>query len=382
MTRTAKILAELIALPSVNPAFVPHGAASARQTRQFFGEKNVSDFLAATAAADGLDVDFQSVLPGRRNLIARLTPHGEIRQRILLAPHMDTVGADESKFIPRCKNGRLYGRGACDTKGSIAAMLLAVCQVAKSGSRPQHTEIIFAGLIDEEHAQAGSRALANSGLEANLAIVGEPTNCQLVTAHKGSLWLTLETRGQAAHGATPQLGKNAVHQMARIVDLLETDYAAQLRRQQHKLLGAGTVNVGKISGGKQPNIVPDACAAEIDRRTLPGETQKSVIAEISKLLASKKLSAKISSAKLAPALPLETDDRLPLVRQFLKCVKQPRALGVDYFCDAAVLAAGGIPSVVFGPGDIAQAHTADEWVSLAQLERAKDLLVQFLREQP
>jgi acetylornithine deacetylase/succinyl-diaminopimelate desuccinylase-like protein len=292
------------------------------------------------------------------------------------------VGADESKFIPRHKNGRLYGRGACDTKGSVAAMLSAVCEVAKSKSRPQHTEIIFAGLIDEEHAQAGSRALAKSGFKADLAIVGEPTNCNLVTAHKGSLWLTLETRGQAAHGATPHLGKNAVHEMARIVDLLETEYAAQLKKRRHKLLGAGTVNVGKISGGTQPNIIPASCAIEIDRRTLPGETEKSVVAEISKLLAAKKLSAKIASAKLAPALPLETDGQLPLVENFLRCANQPHPLGVDYFCDAAVLAAGGTPSVVFGPGDIAQAHTADEWISLAQLERAMDLLVRFFRSQP
>ncbi len=382
MTRTAKLLAELIALPSVNPAFAPQNGASARQARLIYGEKDVADFLAAVAAEAGLEVEFQNVLPGRRNLIARLVPSGEIRQRILLAPHMDTVGADESKFIPRHKNGRLYGRGACDTKGSVAAMLSAVCEIAKLKSRPQHTEFIFAGLIDEEQGQAGSRALAKSGLKADLAIVGEPTNCQVVTAHKGSLWLNLETRGLAAHGATPHLGKNAVHEMACIVDALETAYAAQLKMRKHKLLGSATVNVGKISGGTQPNIVPDACAIEIDRRTLPGETEKSVLTEIRALLASKKLSAKISSAKLAPALPLETNFKLPLVQRFLRCTKQPRPLGVDYFCDAAVLAAGGIPSVVFGPGDIAQAHTADEWISLAQLERAKDLLVQFLKSQP
>ena len=215
-----------------------------------------------------------------------------------------------------------------------------------------------------------------------LAIVGEPTNCRVVTAHKGSLWLNLETRGLAAHGATPHLGTNAVHEMARIVDLLETDYAARLRKRKHKLLGAGTVNVGKISGGTQPNIVPDACVIEIDRRTLPGETEKSVLAEIRALLAAKKLSAKISSAKLAPALALETDFKLPLVQNFLRSAGQTRPAGVDYFCDASVLSAAGIPSVVFGPGDIAQAHTADEWISLAQLERAKDLLVRFFLTLP
>jgi acetylornithine deacetylase len=212
-----------------------------------------------------------------------------------------------------------------------------------------------------------------------LAIVGEPTRLQIVTAHKGSLWLQLATHGRAAHGATPHLGKNAVHEMARIVDVLETDYATQLRKRKHKLLGTATVNVGTISGGKQPNIVPDSCSIQIDRRTLPGETEASVHREIAALLELKKLSATISSAKLAPALALETDDKLPLVQAFLRSVGQSRPAGVDYFCDAAVLSAGGIPSVVFGPGDIAQAHTADEWISLAELERGKNLLLKFLK---
>ena len=375
MLRTEQLLAELIALPSVNPAFLP-------PRHPLAGEKRVADFLAATAAQAGLDVEFQKALPGRSNVIARLSPRGTIKQTILLAPHMDTVGADGTKFIPQRKNGRLYGRGACDTKGSVAAMLAALCELAKSKTRPQATEIIFAGLIDEEQVQAGSRALVASGFKAGLAIVGEPTKLQVVTAHKGSLWLQLETHGKSAHGATPHLGKNAVHEMARIVDVLETDYAARLRQRRHKLLGTGTVNVGKISGGSQPNIVPDACVIEVDRRTIPGESEKSVNAEIVALLAAKKLSAKISSAKLAPAQPLETDVRLPLVRQFMRSVKQSRPVGVDYFCDASVFSAAGIPSVVFGPGDIAQAHTADEWISLAELERAKDLLVRFFASLP
>ena len=139
-----------------------------------------------------------------------------------------------------------------------------------------------------------------SKADSTLAIVGEPTRLQVVTAHKGSLWLQLETRGKAAHGATPQLGQNAVHEMARIVDVLETDYAARLRRRRHPLLGTATVNVGTISGGTQPNIVPDRCAITIDRRTLPGETEAGVRREIAALLRAKKLSAKISSAKLAP----------------------------------------------------------------------------------
>jgi acetylornithine deacetylase/succinyl-diaminopimelate desuccinylase-like protein len=400
VTRTEKLLAELIALPSVNPAFLPPRHPNA-------GEKNVADFLAAIAARAGLEIEFQKVdfkrwgerprepdqspqLSGSRgrsphqpnvrsNIVARLLPRGKIKQTILLAPHLDTVGAAGTQFIPQRKNGRLHGRGACDTKGSVAAMLAALCELANSKSRPLATEIVFAGLIDEEHAQAGSRALVQNKFKADLAIVGEPTKLQVVTAHKGSLWLELATRGRAAHGATPHLGKNAIYEMARIVDALETDYAAQLKKKKHKLLGAATVNVGKISGGTQPNIVPDSCTISIDRRTLPGETENSVRREIALLLKAKKLSAKISSAKLAPALPLETDFKLPLVQAFLRAANQKKSLGVDYFCDAAVLSAGGIPSVVFGPGNIAQAHTADEWISLAELEHGKNLLLNFLK---
>jgi acetylornithine deacetylase/succinyl-diaminopimelate desuccinylase-like protein len=372
MTRTERLLAELIALPSVNPAFLPAG-------HPFAGEQRMADFLASAATRAGLDVEMQKVLPGRSNLIARLRPRNKIRRTILLAPHLDTVGADGTKFIPQRKNGRVYGRGACDTKGSVAAMLAALGELAGAKSRPQETEIVFAGLVDEEHAQAGSRALVAGRCQADLAIVGEPTRLQVVTAHKGSLWLQLETRGRAAHGATPWRGQNAVHEMARIVDWLETDYAAQLRRRKHPLLGAATVNVGTIGGGTQPNIVPDRCAITVDRRTLPGETEAEVRRELVLRLRARKLAAKIGSTKLAPALPLETDSRLPLVRQFLRSTGQTRPVGVDFFCDAAVLSAGGIPSVVFGPGDIAQAHTADEWISLKSLEQGKDLLLNFFK---
>ncbi|MGO8837272.1 MAG: M20 family metallopeptidase [Limisphaerales bacterium] len=375
MTRTEKLLAELIALPSVNPAFLP-------ARHPLAGEKRMADSLAPVAARAGLEVEFQKVLPGRSNVIARLLPRNKIRLTILLAPHLDTVGADEPQFVPRRKNGRLHGRGACDTKGSVAAMLTALCELAGTPSRPLETAIVFAGLIDEEHAQAGSRALVAGGFKADLAIVGEPTRLQVVTAHKGSLWLQLETRGQAAHGATPQLGRNAVLEMARIVEALETDYAAHLRGRKHPLLGTGTVNVGMIRGGTQPNIVPDRCNITIDRRTLPGETETAVRREIAAWLRAKKMSAKISSTKLAPALPLETNPKLPLVRQLLHSVGRARPVGVDFFCDAAVLAAGGIPSAVFGPGDIAQAHTADEWISLDSLEQGKKLLLNFLKSLP
>lgn len=376
MTRAEKLLRELIALPSVNPAFLPAGHPDA-------GEHRVADYIAAWSAHAGLEVDFQTLADRRRNVLCRLLPPGAVRHRILLAPHLDTVNfASDRQRLPSRKGGRLYGRGACDTKGSVAAMLTALAELSRTGRRPAHTELVFAGLVDEEQAQAGSRALARAGLSADLAIVGEPTRLRVVTAHKGNVWLRLETRGRAAHGATPHLGRNAIHAMARVVELLETRYRSQLNHRRHPLLGSPTVCVGAIRGGTQANIVPDRCEIEVDRRTLPGETGRSVRSEMTALLREGGCRATLQPVKPVDCPPLETSPQSPLVRQFLRTARQRAGCGAQFFCDAAVLATAGIPSVVFGPGDIAQAHTSDEWISLSELERASGLLVQFLGSLP
>ncbi len=376
MTSTQKLLAELIALPSVNPAFLPPRHPHA-------GEARVAEFLAAAGTRAGLDMEFQKVLPSRPNLLARLRPVGKVRRTILLAPHLDTVNvASEDQFTPRTKGGRMFGRGACDTKGSVAAYFTALCALARAGARPAETEIIFTGLVDEEQGQGGSRFLAANKFKADLAIVGEPTRLRLATAHKGSVWLEVETRGKSAHGATPWFGANAVLAMARVVETLETDFAERLKKRRHPLLGAGSVSVGTIQGGTQTNIVPDRCVIGVDRRTLPGESEAATRREVDEFLRARKLKARVANVKLKPCCALETDARLPLVRQFLRSLGQRRPEGLHYFCDAAVLAQGHIPSVVFGPGDIAQAHTADEWISLAELERGREMLLQFLKSLP
>jgi len=372
-----KLLSDLIAIPSVNPALAP---ADDSHT----GEEPVTAFLESRARAAGLECRRSTVLPGRDNLLVRLRPRRPPRKTILLAPHLDTVGGLElpgDLFTPVVNNGRLFGRGACDTKGSVAAMFSALLAVARD-QPPAETEIVFAGLVDEECGQLGSRKLAGDGFKADLAVVGEPTLLNVVTAHKGVLWLRLTTTGKAAHGARPELGRNAVHAMAKIVDLLETKYAAQLRRRKHPLLGRATINVGAISGGTQPNIVPSQCTISIDRRTLPGERDAVICKDIRALLKSKRLPAEFDSLQAGPCVPLETSPRLPLVAQFMAVAGQRKPKGVDYFSDAALLAAGGIPSVLFGPGDIAQAHTPDEWISIESLERAEGLLIRFLRSLP
>lgn len=377
MTAPTRLLLQLIALPSINPAFIPAGDTRA-------GEKRVAEFLANVAEAARLDVEWQQVQPERANLIVRFQPSGQIRRRVLLAPHMDTVGvAGDAQLRPFIKNGRLYGRGACDTKGSIAVMLSALLELVGSSHRPVSTEIVFVALVDEEASQAGSRFFAKTRFKADLAIVGEPTGLQVVTAHKGDLWLQLETHGKAAHGSKPHLGNNAIHQMAKVVDLLETRYARSLRRRKHRVLGHPTINVGTIAGGRQPNIVPDRCTIHVDRRTIPGEKDSAVKREILAFLKEHGLNATMIDTKdQCPAPPMEADVRLPLVQQLLKAAGQRKPAGVDYFTDAGVLAASGIPSVVFGPGDIAQAHTSDEWVEVRQLEEGTALLGRYLQSLP
>jgi acetylornithine deacetylase/succinyl-diaminopimelate desuccinylase-like protein len=373
MTKTAKLLAELIALPSVNPSFLP-----ARHPHA--GEGRVAEYIAALGASAGLDIDFQKVLPGRPNVVVRLRSSGKVRRTILLAPHLDTVNVvDDAQHKPVIRGARMFGRGACDTKGSVAVMFGALCDLAAMKNRPRDAEVIFIGLVDEEHGQGGSRFLAEKKFKADLAIVGEPTRLAVATAHKGSVWLEVATRGRSAHGSTPWFGDNAAHRMARVVEALETGYAAELRKKKHPLLGAGTVSVGTIRGGTQVNIVPDSCVIGVDRRTLPGETESSTRLAMSRFLKSRGLAATVSNVKLKPCPALETDARLPLVKTFLSSIGQRHASGLHYFCDAAVLADGGIPSVVFGPGDIAQAHTADEWIEVTQLEKGRAMLLKFLQ---
>ena len=376
MSSAVDLLLELIALPSINPAFL-------EGRPKLTGEKRVSDFLQSWCRAARMEVETRMVLPGRSNLFATIAPRFKPTARVVLAPHLDTANIQsEALLTPRLEGNRVYGRGACDTKGCIAAMLTAMARVSQGGVRPERTEIVFLGLVDEESGQEGSRAVAASGWSADLAIVGEPTQLKVVTAHKGDVWLHVDTRGKAAHGSRPELGKNAIEEMARVVTVLGGSYASKLRAKSHRLLGHGTINVGTIQGGNQPNIVPDTCRISVDRRTLPGEDEKTVAKELRALFRGHGIRAVLSNMRGGVCVALETDASIPLVRQLMKVVGQRRPYGVDYFCDAAVLSAGGIPSVVFGPGDIAQAHTANEWISTDSLETGANLLEAFLRTLP
>ena len=348
-------------------------------------------------------LDQADVLHSRPNLVAHGPKQIRLARRKLLPrdaedrDHPDHLVAGEQRHVDHGGDAsvqklrlgdqlpRLHRaeNGGVDGIGGVAVFLSALIELASAKLRPTSTEICFIALVDEESGQAGSRFLAKSGFKADLAIVGEPTRLQIVTAHKGDLWLQLETKGKAAHGSRPELGRNAVHLMAKIVHLLETDYARQLRQRRHALLRHATINVGAISGGRQPNIVPDWCAIRIDRRTIPGESDSEVKREILRFIRRHGLTASMLDTKNEePAPPLETNPRLPLVQQFLRSAGQKKPAGVDFFTDAGVLAAAGIPCVVFGPGDIAQAHTNDEWVSTRELATSNRILHRFLESLP
>ncbi|HCV98358.1 MAG TPA: peptidase [Verrucomicrobiales bacterium] len=375
MNQVVKLLRDLMALPSVNNAFLPPDDPHA-------GEERVADYLKNRARKAGLEIETQATNSGRDNLIVRLKPLGRATHRIILAPHMDTVGGDLDKiFRPTKKGERLHGRGACDTKGSVAVMFHAMEHLAKR-HRPANTEIVFIGFVDEECNQTGSRAFSKLKLKANLALVGEPTRCRVVTAHKGDLWLRLSTRGKAAHGARPELGRNAVHIMAKCIEAIETEYAQNLGKRKHPALGPPTINTGIVRGGSQPNIVPDVCEADLDRRTLPGESFATIRREIGEVLKKRGLKARLTNVKGYTCPAMETDPTLPMVQQLMRTVRQSKPLGVDYYCDAANIATTGVPAVIWGPGDIAQAHTADEWISIRQLERGMDVLTRFLLSLP
>ena len=367
-----RLLWELVEIPSINPSLECKDA-------DLTGEERIAQFLEVKANSSGIEYRRMKVLPGRENLVMRIKPTGKIKNKVMLTPHMDVVPAAPDAFVPKIKNNCLFGRGACDTKGSMASFFHAFLRLAKERNRPKNTEIIFIGLVDEEFGQAGSRMLAQKGPKANLAIAGEPTNLKVVSAHKGNLWIRLSTQGESAHGSTPQYGRNAINKMSPILDTLTNEYPKLLSERKHPLLGSPTISVGTIRGGSQPNVVPDSCEIDIDRRTIPGETDESVKKEMKNLFKKLKIkSPEFSATRSVPCPPLDTDPTLPLVQSFLKASNRRRTIGVPYFTDASPISMGGTPALVYGPGNIAQAHSKNEWVNLKEVELAEKTIFRFL----
>lgn len=359
-------LADLVAINSVN-ASLPGGP----------GEQAMADYVAEAARGMGAEVEQYEVEPGRPNLLARVD-RGRPRT-LMFECHLDTVGLAPmpDALNPRVEGGRLYGRGSADPKGSLAAMLSVLERAAGDPAFP--VNVWLAGSMDEEITMRGSRALAERRPAVDAVIVGEPTNLQPIVAHKGVLRWRVRTTGVAAHSATPERGRNAIFDMQTVIAALRAGIEPGLARSMHPRLGRATWSVGVIEGGEAVNVVPDACQIDCDRRLLPGEEPEAVLAEVDGALdALRQDDAGLRVEREAPYVhvpPMETDADEPVVRATVRALEQagrdPTLAAVAYATDASMLASiGGLPAVVLGPGDIAQAHTNDEWIELAELEAA------------
>ena len=370
-------LSELIKIPSVNPDGDPGTAL------ENTGEKKIAIALGEVLQNIGAEVQYDEVERDRPNIIAKF-PGSENKPQILLAPHLDTVGVGGMSIDPfggTQEGGKIYGRGASDTKGTAAAMIWALYRMGLQKIKNLNIGVTFVGFMGEETGQPGSRHFARRYKgQYDFALVGEPTGNNIVCRHKGTLWLILEVLGKSAHGATPEKGKNAISKMSELVILLETQFKKDLSAKafHNEYLGYPTINIGMITGGTRTNIVPEHCKIEIDLRLTPELKTTEAIKKIKSFLKQNGFTDTKISTKLS-CEPLNTEETNPYVETLKSLPNSPKVIGAPWFCDAAVLSSeGDIPAVAGGPGHIDQAHTADEWIKEKDLESGADFYQNFL----
>ena len=351
------LLRDLVAIDSVNPSLVPDGA----------GEREIAAYVSGWASRAGLGAEVLEATSGRPSVVVRSGRRGDGRT-LLLCGHLDTVGLDgmSDPLEPRVDGDRLYGRGAYDMKGGLAAALAACRNAARSGLSG---EVVVAAVADEEHSSIGVQEVVRS-VRADAAIVTEPTELTVATADKGFVWVEIEVTGRAAHGSRPHLGVDAILKTGPILVAL-SDLNEALRAREHLALGPGTLHASLVTGGLGESTIPDRCSLTIERRTLPGETVADVEREVAGLLArcrhaDPELTA--TSRTLLARESFETAAAEPIVGTVVQAANESlgrpvEMTGVSYWADSAFLQAAGIPTVLFGPdGD--GAHAAVEWVSL------------------
>lgn len=376
MVRSVVELAQaLVRIPSVNP----DGEPGTPHT----GEKACAEFVAEFLSHCGAQAELEEVLPGRPNVIGRFPSRGGKKPRILFAPHTDTVGVGGMVIEPfsgELREGRVWGRGSSDTKGPMAAMLWALHQLGPSVA-DLPVEVHFAGFMSEESSQHGSRHFAEQHPDYDFALIGEPTSMQTVHKHKGCVWADVITTGVAVHGATPELGVNAITRMARLALALDTDLRAELEHRggRDPVLGSSTLNIGMVQGGTRSNIVPDRCTLRLDMRVTPQlHAGIGALGLLQEIVARHEPAASVELASMAP--PLDTPAENPFVTSL--AAAGASLTGAPWFCDAAYLAMAGIPSIAIGPGSIAQAHTKDEFISTADLEAGAAFFHRWLSSLP
>ena len=353
MSEVAELAAALVRIDSVNPALIA-GAA---------GEVEVARFVSGWLERAGLEVEVVEPVAGRPSVIgfARGTGAG---QALLLNAHLDTVGvqAMEMPFDARVEDGRLYGRGSYDMKGALAAAMFAVADAAALGLSG---DVILTAVADEEVASLGTEAVLGR-VVADVAIVCEPTELQVAIAHRGFAGFEIETHGVAAHGSRPDLGVDAIAKMGHVlVALEELDQRLQAGRR-HPLIGTGSLHASLIEGGQEFSSYPARCLLTGERRTLPGETAAEIEADLRHAAGDAELRLLVSRE------PFEADEGHELVRAVSTAAGVTGAVGLPFWTDAALVAAAGIPAVLFGPvGE--GAHAAVEWVDVSSLERCREV---------
>jgi acetylornithine deacetylase len=360
-----ELLAQLVAIDSVNPTLVPGRP----------GEAEIARFVAAWLERHDVAVEYHDLGSGRANVIGRVRGRGRGHGRgLLLNAHLDTVGlgGGDAALSPRVEGNRLYGRGALDMKGSLSVIMLVAAAVAE---HPLVGDLIVTAVADEEAYSVGTEAVAKE-VTADAAIVAEPTEMQVVVAHKGFAWLEIATEGVAAHGSRYDLGVDAIARMGPVlVGLTELDERLRAEDESHPLLGGASVHASLIEGGRELSTYPDRCIVKIERRTLPGETVHDVEEELTGITGG---GATVKTLFVREPLATPPDEAIVaalLERATAILDRRPEMVGVPFWTDAALLSAAGIPTVVFGPRG-AGAHADVEWVDLDDLVRLAEILLQ------
>lgn len=365
------LLAEMVAIPSVNPGGDPGGSEP--------GEARYGAWMADHLRGLGAAVEIRDLAPGRPNVIGVFEPARRARATVVFAPHLDTVGVAGMTVPPfrlTTRAGRLHGRGACDTKGPTAALLWALRRWTRGGPGRGGSDVrwIVAATAGEEEGSAGAAALVRSGFRADFGVALEPTSLRVVHAAKGILRLWLETPGRACHGAQPWRGDNAVYRALPLATALRDELAPAFLARRHPVLGPASLNLGVFQGGRDLNIVPDRCRLGLDLRLHPGLEAKEALALVRELCRRHAPRTRVRIHRTGPAFV--TPRTVPWARALRRAGEGwARA---DWFCDANVLAAAGIPSVAFGPGTIARAHTRDEYITRADLAAGAAAFGRFL----
>ncbi len=381
------ILKDLVSIPSVNPM-------GRDLTGDDYFEGKLTEYLKNYLQRHSIDFEVVEITKGRANVLARVDCPNATRT-VLLDAHQDTVPIDGmtiAPFDPVERDGRVYGRGSCDVKGGLAAMLSAFTRLAANRSAGK-ANVVFSMTCDEESTSLGINDLVASWIEntnryklcrqrPDVAIVAEPTELDIVVAHRGATRWKIRTAGRACHSSRPHEGVNAIYRMAKVLQHLE-QYAHTLptSRPAHPLCGPATLSVGLIAGGSSVNVVPDSACIDIDRRTIPGENSQDVIAEVTQFLRTNldfELEHELPYCQSAP-LGDELNGNLALeLKTTIERVVGPRQLiGVPFGTHASRIARASTPVVVFGPGSIDQAHTKDEWIAIDQLRHAAEIYYQF-----